>query len=180
MFFLLISAGALAAPIMAPAAEANGVTPGTFTIEPADAATGPQTEPAFVDAVQAAVMRAGFTPLPKPSHSRYVATVTVTHTMRGAVTSGLKSRPALGVTNWGTGLAVGLPKKDDQLHGLIVTELKVTFLVRSDNHAVWSGSAITAQVDGTRAGAPEAVAGKLADALFAQFPRQLPAPVSVP
>jgi uncharacterized protein YwbE len=181
MFFLLIFVGALAAPAIAPAAEANSrVTPGTFTIEPADAATAPQTEPAFVDAVQAAIMRAGFTPLPMPSHSRYIATVTVTHTMRGTVTSGTRSRAAVGVRNWGTGLAVGLPKKDDQLHGLIVTELKVTFLTRSDNHPVWSGSAVTAQVDGTRAGAPEAVAGKLTDALFAQFPRRLPAPVSVP
>ncbi len=180
MFLLLISAGATAALAVSSASEANDVMPGTFTIEPADAATPAQSEPAFVDAVQAAILRAGFTPLPKPSHSRYVATVVVTHTVRGAVTSGTKSRPAFGVSNWGTGLAVGLPKKDDQLHGLIVTELKVTFLVRSDNHPVWSGSAVTAQVDGTRAGTPEAVAGKLADALFAQFPRQLPAPVSVP
>jgi hypothetical protein len=170
----------IAAMLAAPPAEPTSAqpTPGTVTIQQ-DGAADP--DPVFADAVQSAILRAQFIPLPAPSHSRYVAVFRVTRTTHGMVTSGTRGSGAgAGVTPGGFGIGVQLPKKDDRLRGLVVTELRVTILLRSDQHAVWGGTAVTAQVDGTRAGAPGAVAAKLADALIAQFPRKLDAPLSVP
>jgi hypothetical protein len=173
MFFPLMMAALLAAT----PATAGDLKPGTITIEQRDDGA----DPAFTEAVQAAILRANFIPLPAPSHSRYVAVLTVTRTDHGLVTSGTKgSGPVAGIANWGAGLGMRLPKKGNRLRGLVVTDLKITMLLRSDNHPVWSGIATTAQVDGTRAGSPEAVATKLADALMAQFPRTLEGPLSVP
>jgi hypothetical protein len=170
---------ALLALAPAPAAEVR-LTPGTVSVEAEDGAASP--DPVFSEAVQSASTRANFTPLPAPSHSRYIARIAITRNERGMVASNLKGKAAANpaVGNWGVGLGVALPHKDDQLRGLIVTQLTVTLVTRGDARAVWSGSAVTAQIDGTRAGAPDAVAAKLADAVFDQFPRRTDAPVSVP
>ena len=176
-----ITAATLLAVALPPAAAPDTrLAPGTVTVEASDGT--PETNQVFSEAVQAASTRASFTPLPAPSHSRYIARIFVTRKERGLVASGIKEKatPAAGVANWGLGFGLRLPRRDDQLHGLIVTELTVTLLTRSDAHPVWSGSALTAQVDGTRAGAPDVIAAKLAEAVFDQFPRRTDAPVSVP
>ncbi|SDA20149.1 hypothetical protein [Sphingomonas sp. NFR15] len=157
------------------------LTPGTITVERDSDAAARDTDPVFADAVQAASVQANFIPLPAPSHSRYIALIAVTRKSEGVVTSGTKgTAPAAGIANWGVGVGMRLPTRKDQLRGLVLTELKVTILLRSEKRAVWSGSAVTAQVEGTRAGTPDAVAGKLAGALFAQFPARLDAALSVP
>lgn len=168
--------------VATPVEEANPrVTPGTITVERGDDAEARDADPVFADAVRAASAQANFIPIPAPSHSRYIAIIAVTRKSEGVVTSGTSgSAPAAGIANWGVGMGMRLPTKKDQLRGLVLTELKITILLRSDKHLVWSGSAVTAQVDGTRTGAPDAVAGKLAEALFAQFPRRLDAALSVP
>ncbi|RZF65108.1 hypothetical protein EWE75_06935 [Sphingomonas populi] len=173
--------GALAAAAT-PVEEANPrVTPGTITVERDDSAGARDIDPVFADAVRAASAEANFIPLPAPSHSRYIAIIAVTRKAEGVVTSGTRgTAPAAGIANWGVGMGMRLPTTKDQLRGLVLTELKVTILLRSDKHPVWSASAMTAQVDGTRAGAPDAVAGKLAEALFAQFPSRLDTALSVP
>lgn len=171
MMFPLLLALSAAAPV---------ATPGTVTLEAGDDATSDDA-PAFADAVQNALLRANFIPLPAPSHSRYIATFAVTNTEHGLVTSGTKGSGAVpGIGNWGAGVGIRLPKKDNVLRGLVVTTLQVTIVLRSDRQTMWSGTATTAQVEGTRAGAPETVAAKLADALIARFPRKLDGPLSIP
>jgi hypothetical protein len=168
-------------------ADAGPLTPGTITVEQdegdsgaAAAAARPADQP-FAEAVQRAILQTGFVPLPAPSHSRYVALVSVSRQARGVVTSGAKaSPPATDVGNWGAGVKFSLPTSNHQLHGLVVTELTVTVLARGDRHQLWRGSAMTAQVEDTAAGSPAAVAAKLATALFTQFPNRVEAPLSVP
>ncbi|AOH86014.1 hypothetical protein AWL63_20690 [Sphingomonas panacis] len=181
MWLPWIMAGVLAAVATPVEEAAPSVTPGTITIERDDGAAARDADPVFADAVRAASADANFIPLPAPSHSRYIAIIAVTRKSGGVVTSGTKgTAPAAGIANWGVGMGMRLPTTKDQLRGLVLTELTVTILLRSDKHPVWSGSAMTAQVDGTRAGAPDAVAGKLAEALFARFPSRLDAALSVP
>jgi hypothetical protein len=163
-------------------ADAGTLAPGTITVEQGDgtAATRSGDQP-FGEAVQRAILQTSFVPLPAPSHSRYVALVSVSRQARGVVTSGAKaSPPATDVGNWGAGVKFSLPTSNSALHGLVVTRLTVTVMQRGDQHALWSGSAVTAQVEDTPAGTPAAVADKLATALFAHFPSRMDAPLSVP
>ncbi|RZL84826.1 MAG: hypothetical protein EOP66_02300 [Sphingomonas sp.] len=178
MHLLLFAAAA--ASLQSPVA-ASVVKPGTIAIVASDnPTTSPAIERIFTDAVQRALLRTPFLPLPDPSHSLYLAKVQVSQTQRGVVrssgeTSGRRTMGAgLG------GLSLTLPSGKDQLHGLIVTRLEVTVSLRRDNHVVWTGQATTARVSGTRAGDPSSVATALSDALLTWFPRPLPGPLSVP
>ncbi|TPG41116.1 hypothetical protein EAH79_08345 [Sphingomonas koreensis] len=157
-------------------------TPGTIDVElapqPDEAGAADQ---AFADAVSSALAAANFMPLPGHGHGRYVADVTVTRRAGGAVTSDADEPPATAdAGDWTVRLGVTLPSRKTQLHGLIVTQLDVHIRLRGADRPIWSGSAMTAQVDGTRAGAPAAVAGKLADALIPQFPNTIEGTIAVP
>jgi hypothetical protein len=158
------------------------VIPGTITVEQGEGRPSDErTDQAFADAVQHAMLRTNFVPLPAPSHSRYIATVYVSRHDRGMVPSGVKgSGPAAGIGNWGAGVRLGLPTKKHLLRNLVLTTLEITVMLRSTKDVVWSGNAMTVQVDGTRNGASEVVAEKLAEALIAQFPNRLESPISVP
>ncbi|MBJ6121441.1 hypothetical protein [Sphingomonas mollis] len=173
---------ATAVTLMPVVSDAPAPKPGTITIVAGGTQTA--TDPVvatFVGAVSHAVLQTGFAPLPDTGHSRYVAKVEVSQTSRGVVTSsGNGSASAPGVNYQGSGLSLSLPSGKRQLHGLVVTRLDVIVTLRSDGQIVWSGTATTARVDGTRAGAPATVAAALSEALFARFPRPLPGPLSVP
>lgn len=178
MYVLLFAAAA--ALVQSPVAG-SVVTPGTIAIVAAD---GPTTSPAitktFTDAVQRTLLRTPFLPLPDANHSRYVAKVEVSQTQRGVVRSGTGRSDRPGMAAGLGGLSVTLPSGKDQLHGLIVTRLKVTVSLRRDSHVVWTGQATTVRASGTRTGETSAVATALSDALLTWFPRQLPGPLSVP
>ena len=175
----LLAAAVILMPVVS---DAPPPKPGTITV----VASGTQTvtDPmvaTFVGAVSHAVLQTGFVPLPDTGHSRYVAKVEVSQTSRGVVTAtgnGPGSAPS--VNHQGSGLSLSLPSGKRQLHGLVVTRLAVIVTLRSDSQIIWSGTATTARVDGTQAGAPAAVAAALSDALFARFPQPLPGPLSVP
>jgi hypothetical protein len=166
--------------------DAGPLTPGTITVEQSGGGAGdaPATragDQPFAEAVQRAILQTSFMPLPAPSHSRYVALVSVSRQARGVVTSGAKaSPPATNVGNWGAGVKFSLPTSNNALHGLVVTQLTVTVVQRGDPHPLWTGSATTAQVEDTPAGTLSAVANKLASALFAHFPSRMDAPLSIP
>lgn len=174
----LIAVVALAPLVSEPAA----IRPGTITaMADRDRAVSDSVEGMFVDAVQHALLKTLFLPLPNPSHSRYVATIAVFRTPRGVVASSDRgSSSGSSVSYGGGGLALSLPSKKAQLRGLIETRLKVTVSLRGDDRVVWTGQAITVRVDGTRNGEPSVIATTLSDALMARFPYRLTEPLSVP
>jgi hypothetical protein len=178
MYVLLFAAAA--ALVQSPVAG-SVVKPGTIAIVRADSSTtSPAITRTFTDAVQRNFLRTPFLLLPDPNHSLYVAKVEVSQTQRGVVRSGNDRSDRSSVAAGLGGLSLTLPSGKDQLHGLIVTRLKVTVSLRRDSHVVWAGQATTVRPSGTRTGAPFVVATALSDALLTWFPRQLPGPLSVP
>jgi len=180
MAILSITAAALAVLAQASGAPAaDAPRPGTVTVALADRrAVPPDVGRVFADAVERALLDADFTALPAPSHSRYVAEVTVTQDARGSVAAEGESP---GNARFGDGrFRLPLPSNKSQLHGLVVTRLTVRILLRGTGQAVWSGSAVTAAVQGTSDAAPATVAAKLADVLIRRFPARLDAPITVP
>lgn len=184
MGLLTMLAAASAALAPAQAAEAAPVTPGTVSIELS--AEKPSTaDRVFADAVEQVLIDKGFTALPGAGHGRYVASVTVTRTARGAVTSDVpidRTSASPGTTGRGVGatLGVALPSDKSRVGNLMATELQVRILRRGEDQPAWEGRAITAQVAGTRGDAPATVAPKLAQALFRNFPGDSNQSVSVP
>jgi hypothetical protein len=177
---MLILIGAAAAATMIPG-EAAVVSravpmPGTVTIA---SATGAALPGVFDDAVRQALLDARFTPLPGQGHGLYAASVTVTQKASGVVTAGARPAPPPLATLTG-GVSLSLPSGGGRLSDLVVTELKVTIARRSDAQIIWSGSAVTARVTGTPAGAADVVAKTLAEAVIAQFPHQAAGPISIP
>lgn len=157
-----------------------GITPGTVSIRPASPASlAPETGRAFDDAVQRAMLRARFTPLPGEGHGRYIATVTVDRTSRGVVASGIPATSGP-LASLNGSVSLSLPPGGDRLSDLVVTSLTVAIARRGDPTVIWSGSAVTARVSGTRAGALDTVAQTLADAVIGQFPHQAPTALSIP
>ncbi len=162
--------------------DAPTPSPGTVTVE---AAAGDETPAAvrqvFADAVEQALLDARFTALPAQARGRYIARIGITRAERGAVASNGRERGASGgLGNWGGAVSVTLPSDKRQLRGLIVTTLKVELVSRADDKVVWSGSALTAQAEGTRADVPATLASKLAPAIIRAFPQTLAEPLSIP
>lgn len=168
--------------VLAQAPDQEAPTPGTVTVQLADADTlPPELRQPLVEGVQRALAEANFMALPTPGHSRYIARVTVSRHLRGlAEANAEEAAPATSLGNWGARLRVTLPSDKTQTRGLVVTELALALVLRRTGRTVWSGTALTAEVEGTRAGAPEAVAYKLARALIGRFPATLAEPISVP
>ncbi|GAA0660129.1 hypothetical protein FHT00_002883 [Sphingomonas insulae] len=175
----LAAVAAIVAGTDSPPAAAT-LAPGTVAIAPAAGpALSSEAARVFDDAVQRAMLRARFTPLPGQGHGRYAASVTVTRTSRGVVAA--EGRPAPPpLANLNGSVSVALSPGGERLSDLVVTELKVVLSRRGDARPVWSGSAVTARVTGNRTGGIDLVAQTLADAVMAQFPRQAAGPVSIP
>lgn len=181
MRILTILAAVSAMAAQAPGAQDGAaLTQGTITVEFAggQGASSPASQP-FVDAVSDALTDAHFLILPGEGHGRYIARVAVVRQARGSVASG--SAAGSGSVNViGGRLGVALPSSKTQLAGLVVTRLDVQIARRDTDRVVWSGSASTAQVEGTPAGALPAVAGKLADALIRRFPERTEGTIAIP
>ncbi|MCR5869671.1 MULTISPECIES: DUF4136 domain-containing protein [unclassified Sphingomonas] len=162
--------------------DGPALTPGTVTVEAvADEATPVAVRQVFADAVEQALLDARFIALPRQARGRYIARISLTRAERGAVASNGREQGASGgFGNWGGAVSVTLPSDKRQLRGLIVTTLKVELVSRADERLVWSGSALTAQAEGTRNDTPSALAAKLAPAVIRAFPATLAEPLSVP
>ena len=154
------------------------LTPGTISVEiAADEAIPGDLGERVDDAIQREFLDAEFTALPRPGASRYVAAAVIRRDARGAVTiNGREAKPQIGAT----ALSVQLPSRKREMHGLTVTELSVTIRRRGDPAILWSGSVMTAQVEGSRDDTPSVLASKLVNALFRDFPAQPEGPISVP
>jgi hypothetical protein len=172
---ILIPAFAFAALLLQSSAN---LAPGTISVEiAADQAIPGDLGERMDDAVQRELLDAEFTALPRPGASRYVAAVTIRRDARGAVTvDGREAGPQIGAG----ALSVQLPSQKREMHGLTLTELSVTIRRRDDPVILWAGSAMTAQVEGSRNDAPSVLAPKLVRALFRDFPTQPEGPISVP
>jgi hypothetical protein len=181
MRILTILAAMLATAAQAPGPQDGAaLTPGTITVElAAGQGDPPAAAQLFVDAVSDALTDAHFLILPGVGHGRYIARVAVTRQARGSVASEAGGGSG-GLTMSGARLGVELPSSKTQLAGLVVTRLDVRIVRRDIDQTVWSGSASTAQVEGTPAGALPVVAGKLADALIRRFPEKFDGPIAIP
>lgn len=162
-----------------PGGDGPALSPGTASVEVVDDQhQHPALDQVFADAVGSALTDANFLILPGEGHGRYIARVTVTQQARGAVAA--DTRLGGGANYSGGRLGVALPATKTQLSGLVVTRLTVELALRDTGQTVWSGSASTAQVQGTAAGAPAAVAAKLAKAVIGRFPQKIEEPIAVP
>jgi hypothetical protein len=163
----------LALALLPQATAPAPVVPGTIAVDVADDA--PASERLFTDAVTVALSDARFVPLPLESRSRYIARVTVTRTVSGAVPAKGKNPPPMAAMGQ---VFVPLPSGKNQIRGLVATDLVIDILLRGSDQPAWSGRASTVQVEGSGPDAPSAVATKLASALMRQFPNRQP--ISVP
>jgi len=135
----------------------------------------------FVEAVGHALAGSDYLVLPAAGPSRYRAHVAIERQTRGLVAAtGGVGRPSVGAANWGGGVSIALPARKQDLRALIVTRMTITLRDRRDDRLVWDGSAVTAQLDGTRDNNAAVVGAKLADALVSQIPAILHEPLSVP
>lgn len=172
---------ALCAPLLGvPAfAQAPALVPGTTSLDIVDAGhQHARLDALYAEAVSNALTDVHFLVLPGEGHGRYITRVTVSQEARGSVTA--RGPSGGGAQVVGGRLGVSLPTSNTQLSGLIITRLDLNIASRETGKTVWTGSASTAQVEGTRAGAPAAVAKKLAESLLKRFPQQIEGPISVP
>lgn len=177
MRILMIGAAMMAAAVQQPASDRATLTPGTVSVEMIDKQhRQPALDAAFAQAVGDALTDAQFLILPGEGHGRYIARVTVSQQARGTVASRGRSGGAV----VGGGVASVSLGHTSQLSGLVVTRLEISLVERSDGHVAWSGSASTAQITGSPAGATAAVATKLAKAVIGRFPQPMDEPIAVP
>ncbi|HVJ00041.1 MAG TPA: hypothetical protein VM657_13335 [Sphingomonas sp.] len=176
---LTIAAATLAAQAQTPGTPTPATpTPGTITVALPD--DSPPSH-AFAEAIERALPAAGFLVLPAPSKSRYVARFTVERHARGlAAADTPETASSVETGNWTARLRATLPSDKTGIHGLVVTELRIDILPRDAAWPVWSGSAMTVQVETTPDDAPAALARKLAEPLIRRFPAPARGPISVP
>ncbi len=164
----------------APPPEAAAITPGTFAVKLPDPVNRrPPPETPFAEAVDVALTQAGFTAIPSADHARYAVTVEVTRAAKGAVMAD-RPAPGSGAIAGNGGVSFGLGGGNQAVGSLVSTELTVRFTRRGETEPAWEGHAVTHQVAGSRSDAPTALATKLANALFRNFPQPSGLRISVP
>lgn len=139
----------------------------------------------FVAAVEGELSRLGFTSAPIGS-ARYTAGLEVTRSIRPTVT-GSDSPVSVGVGgstgSFGSGVGVGIGINlggGRNSRETVVTELAVQLKNRSDESVIWEGRAQLAARGNSPAAEPGLAAGKLAAALFKDFPGESGRTISVP
>ena len=140
----------------------------------------------FVVAANEALGAKGFTILPVPGHSAYVAELTLTRTDIGTSTvkalTGSSSSVTPGVVPGavGAGATVPLATGKSRLVALQRIRLEIRIRKRGEDGTVWNGAALTVRAAGTRKGADEMVAADLSEALLRSYPAEMGGVVSVP
>jgi hypothetical protein len=149
---------------------------GAILVQPANARDEASLEfRTSANAVAAALGRVGFTVREAAGPAvPYVALVEVTRVTQAPVVE-KRSPVSVGVGgsagSYGSGLGVGIginlsgPPKP-----IVTTQLRVQIRRAADGQAVWEGRAETAAKEGSPAAQPGLAAGKLATALFQDFP----------
>lgn len=149
---------------------------GTVSIVPADARDAGSLEfRTTASAVAAALRRTGFTVLDEgASGAAFRALVTV---RRETIQPGEQRRSPVSVGvggstgSYGSGLGLGIGiDLSGKPKPTVATQLRVQLRRASDDTAIWEGRAETSAKEGSPAAQPGMAAGKLADALFQNFP----------
>jgi hypothetical protein len=166
-------------PVLLIAAEAP--VPGTISVEPATGDVSAATAQVFAEAMQGALTDASFLPIRPPGRGRYTAQLRVSREDRGEVASTeprWDSASTLG--NWGASVSVRLPSRKPQMRALYATRLDVTIVPRGGGAPVWTGKALTVQVEATRNDSPPVLAAKLARGVMSRFPAQSDEVAAIP
>jgi hypothetical protein len=155
--------------------------PGTISVEPATGDVSAVTAQVFAEAMQGALTDANFLPIRPPGQGRYTAKLRVSREDRGQVAS---TEPRWsssgGLGSWGAALSVRLPSRKPQMRGLYATRLDVTIVPRGGGTPVWTGRALTVQVEETRNDSPPILAAKLARGVMGRFPAQSDEVAAIP
>lgn len=153
---------------------------GTVAIEPAPGAPAGMEFGMYADAVARELSRIGFAPVDGVGQSLYVAVVDVRTGTRERVSGGSPVSIGLGGSTggWHSGVGGGISfGLGGNRGGLVVgTQLSVQLKRRSDQTVVWEGRARGEAAARDSA----ALAGRLANALFRDFPGQSGRTISVP
>ena len=142
--------------------------------------------PSFVNAAGEALGAKGFTILPEPGHSAYVAELTLTRTDIGTSTAkaliGSSSTVTPGVVPGavGGGVTVPLATGKSRLVSLQRIRLEMRVRKRGEQVALWTGAAMTVRAAGTRKGADDMVASDLSEAVLRSYPATIGGVVTVP
>ncbi len=164
------------------AADSAASGAGTITVAVApDTPVSPSEAALLAEGVGEALSGASFLVLPGQGVGRYTARVSLTRSAQGPVTApGSAIASSAGVANLGAGLRVTLPTNKQQIHELMVSTLTLSLVSRKDGRVIWTGKALTAQVEGTRADAPGELGRRLTQALMTRYPQPAPETLSVP
>ncbi len=168
-----------------PAATARRpVVPGTIAIRrEADARLAAARAP-YETAIEDALTDAGFTVIPGADNALYAVAMTVTQESKGAVVTRGRGGASVAQTGGpgfgGAGMMIGLPNRNPTIGESVSTVLSLDITRRGDPAPAWRGSAVTQQVAGSRAGAADMIAEKLAGALVRNLRQPSGLTVSVP
>ncbi|MBO9670125.1 MAG: DUF4136 domain-containing protein [Sphingobium sp.] len=151
-------------------------TAGAITIAPAEARDAGSLEfRTTANAVSANLTRIGFLVLDeKATNATFRAVVEIrretiepSRERRSPVSVGVGGSTGSYGSGVGVGIGIDLSGKPKPV---VTTQLRVQIRKVSDNQAVWEGRAETSAKQGSPAAQPGIAAGKLADALFRQYP----------
>jgi hypothetical protein len=158
---------------------------GTVSIAPAEASDANSLEfRTTVNAVSAALTRVGYRVVEDgASGAEYRALVGLSRETIQPERQG-RSPVSVGVGgstgSYGSGLGLGLGiNLSGKPKPVIATQLRVQLRRASDGNTVWEGRAEASAKEGSAAAQPGIVSGKLADALFSNFPGQSGATITV-
>lgn len=130
----------------------------------------------YAAAVGQELQRIGYTEVAVGKPSEYVARVSFERIFRDSAYE-QRSPVSVGVGgatgSYGSGLGVGIGiNLSGKPKDVVISTLSVQIRRRADNQAIWEGRATTQAREGTPAAQPSMAAGKLASALFKDYPGQ--------
>lgn len=161
------------------------IAPGELAVEPRDKTAAHSLEfDMYANAVREQFGRLGFHQAANLPASELVAIVDFRTGLREGPPRGPAFSIGLGGGSFGRGGGVGggvnLPVGRPRSGTLILSELSVQLKRRSDGTVIWEGRAQGAAREGTPDAAPQALANRLAAALFAGFPGESGRTIRVP
>ncbi|MCJ8158512.1 DUF4136 domain-containing protein [Sphingomonas sp. LaA6.9] len=158
------------------------IAPGTVAIDTAAPGVKSLEFTNYTNAVAAELQRLGFAPAAIGA-SDYVATVAVSRDTRQALAQNSPVSVGVGGASgsYGGGVGVGVGFSfGGKPKDLIVSELHVQIKRRAAGDVIWEGRAQTEAKENAPAAQPGIAAGKLASALFKDFPGRSGETISVP
>ncbi|MDO6415459.1 hypothetical protein Q4F19_13785 [Sphingomonas sp. BIUV-7] len=165
--------------------DISASSPGTISVDAKqDGSSGP-LRPVFVDAIDQALTKRGFTTIDEAGHAALVADLAVTRDQLGTVSAPVaKSDPAARTSDSpnrvGAGVVLPFPINKARSVPLQRTKLELRIRRRGSETILWQGTALTVRPAGTVKGKDAAVAADLSDALLRGYPLQSGETISIP